>query len=91
MQANPDHILSLSQFPRIALEQSTPSGGKFWLGVPMESGVSIRWGKLGTRGTVKHIARSKCRDRNVARELLSRVLEKLHHGYNLIPYETVLP
>lgn len=90
-QNNPDHLLTLPQFPRIALESPSSSGGKFWLGVAMETGVSVRWGKLGTNGTVKHIPLSRCEKGNPVLELKARILSKLHKGYDIIPHETVLP
>ena len=88
---NPDHLLSLPQFPRVALESPSPSGGKFWVGAAMETGVSIRWGKLGTNGTVKHIPLSRCAAYNSALELKRRILDKLDSGYDVIPHETILP
>lgn len=90
-QGNPDHLLSLTQFPRIALESPSSSGGKFWLGVAMESGISVRWGKSGTNGTVKHIPLSQCEQGNPVLELKTRILSKLNKGYDIIPHETVLP
>jgi predicted DNA-binding WGR domain protein len=88
---NPDHLLTLPQFPRVALESPSSSGGKFWLGVAMETGISVRWGKLGTNGTVKHIPLSQCRARNPSLELKRRILQKLDSGYDVIPHETILP
>ncbi len=90
-QGNPDHLLTLPQFPRIALESPSASGGKFWLGVAMETGISVRWGKTGTNGTVKHIPLSQCAQGNPVRELKTRILSKLAKGYDIIPHETVLP
>ena len=90
-QGNPDHLLTLSQFPRIALESPSSSGGKFWLGVAMETGVSVRWGKQGTNGTVKHIPLSECDKGNPVLELKNRVMSKIKKGYDLIPHETTLP
>jgi predicted DNA-binding WGR domain protein len=90
-QGNPDHLLSLPQFPRIALESPSTSGGKFWLGVAMETGISVRWGKTGTNGTVKHIPLSQCYADNPVLELKTRILSKLNKGYDIIPHETVLP
>ena len=37
VQGNPDFLLTLPEFPRIALESPSASGGKFWLGVAMEN------------------------------------------------------
>lgn len=91
VQNAPDLLLSLPQFPRIALEKWNASGGKYWLIVAMETGVSIRWGKLGRNGTVKHIALSRCARKNPALELKERVLAKLRNGYDIIPHETILP
>ena len=88
---NPDHLLSLPQFPRVALESPSASGGKFWLGVAMETGISVRWGKLGTNGTVKHIPIAQCIAYNPALELKRRILQKLDSGYDVIPHETILP
>ena len=88
---NPDHLLTLPQFPRVALKSPSVSGGKFWVGAAMETGVSIRCGKLGTNGTVKHIPLSRCAARNSALELKQRILNKLDSGYDVIPHETILP
>ena len=90
-RSNPDYLLALTQFPRIALESPSPSGGKFWLGVAMETGVSVRWGKLGTQGTVKHFPLTHCFDGDPSQELKRRVLEKINKGYDIIPHETILP
>ena len=90
-QGNPDHLLTLSQFPRIVLESPSSSGGKFWLGIAMETGVSVRWGKLGTNGTVKHIPLSQCEKGNPVLELKNRVMSKHNKGYTLISHETTLP
>ena len=88
---NPDHLLSLPQFPRVALKSPSVSGGKFWVGAALETGVSIRWGKLGTNGTVQHIPLSRCVACNPALELKRRILNKLDSGYDIIPHETILP
>lgn len=90
-QTNPDHLLTLPDFPRIALEAPTASGGKFWVGSAMETGISIRWGKIGTAGTVKHIPISQCNQKNPVLELKSRTLSKLAKGYGIMPNETRLP
>ncbi len=82
---------SLPQFPRIALQQPTPSGGKVWLGTALETGLSIRWGKPGAKGTGKYFPNSRCRRRNSVLELQVRALAKLREGYDIIPSETVLP
>ena len=91
VQADPDYLLSLPQFPRIALESPSSTGGKFWLGAPLETGVSIRWGKLGAQGTVRHIPTRSCLRQNPVLELKKRILQKLHNGYDIIPHETALP
>ena len=90
-RTNPDHLLSLKEFPRISLESPSFSGGKFWIGVAMETGVSIRWGKLGTQGTVRHFALAECRNNDPVRELKTRVLRKINKGYDIVPHETKLP
>lgn len=91
VQNDPDFLLSLPQYPRTALESPSASGGKFWLGVAMEIGVSVRWGKLGTNGTVKHIAIDQCKNKNPVLELKHRLLSKMSTGYTIIPHETVVP
>jgi hypothetical protein len=88
---DPDYLLSLPQFPRIALSHPTPTGGKVWLGTALETGVSIRWGKPGAKGAVKYIPGMRCRKRNPVLELLNRTLQKLREGYDIVPHETVLP
>lgn len=90
-QNNPDYLFTLKEFPRIALQSPSSSGGKFWLGVAMETGVSIRWGKLGTQGTVQHLPLSRCQKQNPVLELKGRALHKLRNGYDIIPHETILP
>ena len=90
-QGNPDHLLTLPQFPRIALESPSSSGGKFWLGIAMETGISVRWGKQGTKGTVKHFPLILCERSNPVLELKKRAMSKLNKGYDLIPHETTLP
>ena len=91
VQGNPDFLLTLAEFPRIALESSSTSGGKFWLGVAMESGVSIRWGRAGTAGTVKHFPLNQCKNSNPLLELKSRFMRKIGKGYNLNPHDTRIP
>lgn len=88
---NPDFLLTLPEFPRIALESPSAAGGKFWLGVAMESGLSIRWGRAGTAGTVKHFPLAKCKDHNPVLELKHRFMGKINKGYNIIPHETKVP
>lgn len=61
VQNDPDSLLTLPEYPRIVLESPSVSGGKFWLGVAMENGLSVRWGKTGTQGTLKHFPLAKCR------------------------------
>jgi len=90
-QNNPDHLLTLPDFPRIALESPSSSGGKFWVGVAMETGISVRWGKVGTSGTVKHFPLAQCEQGNPVLELKKRALSKVHKGYDIIPHETTLP
>ncbi|MDL2313821.1 hypothetical protein LJC36_02445 [Desulfovibrio sp. OttesenSCG-928-C14] len=53
--------------------------------------LSIRWGKLGSNGTLKRIPLAKCQDQNPVLELKNRSCGKLAKGYDLIPHETVLP
>lgn len=91
VQSNPDFLLQLPNFPKIALESPSPSGGKFWLGVAMETGISIRWGKDGAKGTVKHIPLIRCRNHNPVLELKHRFMDKMNSGYSIIIHETKLP
>lgn len=88
---DPDFLLTLPEYPRIALESPSASGGKFWLGVAMETGISVRWGKLGTNGTVKHIPITQCKDKNPVLELKRRFMDKMNNGYNIILHETKIP
>ena len=90
-KGNPDFLLTLPEFPRIALESPSASGGKFWLGVVMESGVSIRWGRAGTAGTVKHFPLAQCKNNNPLLELKDRFMSKIGKGYNLNPHDTRIP
>ncbi len=90
-QTNVDYLLTLRAVPRIALACSTNNGNKFWVGVATEKGISVRWGKLGSRGRTKHIPITYCRRNNPPFELKVRFLEKLRKGYLLMPYETNLP
>jgi len=91
VQNDPDYLLTLPEFPRIALESPSASGGKFWLGVAMESGVSIRWGRAGTAGTVKHFPLAKCKNHNPVLELKHRFMGKINNGYTIISHETKIP
>ena len=91
VQNDPDFLLTLPQYPRISLESPSASGGKFWLGVAMETGISVRWGKLGSNGTVKHIPAVQCKSSNPALELKNRLMNKMDNGYTIIPHETIVP
>ena len=90
-QGNPDYILTLAQPLCIFLEAPSPSGGKFWSGIVMEIGLSMRWGKMASQGQVKHIPLRSCRQHNAVLELKHRALEKLAKGYVIAPHRTVLP
>ena len=57
----------------------------------METGMSIRWGKLGTQGTVKHIPIAQCDGNNPVQELKRRFVGKMNSGYSIMPHETKLP
>ena len=57
----------------------------------METGISVRWGKLGVNGTVKHIPITQCKNKNPVLELKHRLQNKMNNGYNIIPHETVVP
>lgn len=91
VQNHPDFLLTLPQYPRIALESPSVSGGKFWLGVAMENGLSIRWGKMGTQGTLKYFPLERCKNKNPVLELKHRFMGKMNSGYNIMPHETKLP
>lgn len=91
VQSDPDFLLTLPQYPRIALESPSVSGGKFWLGVAMENGLSIRWGKMGTQGTLKHFPLQSCKHNNPVLELKNRFARKIKDGYTIIQHETKLP
>lgn len=91
VQNDPDSLLTFPEYPRIALESPSVSGGKFWLGVAMENGLSIRWGKMGTQGTLKHFPLNRCKNGNPVPELKHRFMGKMNTGYNIIPQETKLP
>lgn len=86
VQNHPDFLLTLPQYPRIALESPSVSGGKFWLGVAMENGLSIRWGKMGTQGTLKHFPLERCKNKNPVLELKHRFMGKMNSGYNIMPH-----
>ena len=91
VQNDPDFLLTLPEYPRIVLESPSVSGGKFWLGVAMENGISFRWGKLGTNGTVKHFPITQCKSKNPVLELKHRFMSKMNNGYNIVPHETKIP
>jgi hypothetical protein len=91
VQNDLDFLLTLPEYPRIVLESPSVSGGKFWLGVAMENGLSIRWGKMGTQGTLKHFALGQCKRNNPVLELKHRFMGKINNGYAIIPHETKLP
>ena len=91
VQNNPDSLLTLPEYPHIVLESPSVSGGKFWLGVAMENGLSVRWGKTGTQGTLKHFPLDRCKNKNPLLELKRRFMSKMNSGYNLNLQETRLP
>ncbi len=86
-----DFVSSLLEAPRVMLAQSTTSGGKFWMGAITPHGVALRWGKIGTQGSIKFIQLDQCEKSNPAVELKARVLNKLYKGYQLVPDQTFLP
>ena len=86
-----DFVGGLLETPRVRLAQSTPNGGKFWMGAITPHGVALRWGKIGTRGSIKFIQLDQCEKSNPAVELKARVLSKLCKGYQLVPQQTFLP
>ena len=86
-----DFVSGLLEAPRVMLRQNTPSGGKFWMGAITPHGVALRWGKIGTQGSIKFIQLDQCEKSNPAVELKARVLSKLCKGYQLIPQQTFLP
>ena len=86
-----DFVSGLLELPRVALAQSTPNGGKFWMGAVTPHGVALRWGKIGTQGSIKFIQLDQCEKSNPAVELKARVLIKLYKGYQLVPQQTFLP
>lgn len=91
VQNDPDSLLTLPEYPRIVLESPSVSGGKFWLGVAMENGLSVRWGKTGMQGTLKHFPLDRCKNKNSLLELKRRFMSKMNSGYNLNLQETRLP
>ena len=86
-----DFVSGLLESPRVMLAQSTSSGGKFWMGAVTPKGLALRWGKIGTRGSIKFIQLDQCEKSNPAVELRARVLSKLCKGYQLVPQQTFLP
>ena len=80
VQNDPDSLLTLPEYPRIVLESPSVSGGKFWLGVAMENGLSVRWGKTGTQGTLKHFPLDRCKNKNSLLELKRRFMSKMNSG-----------
>ena len=91
VQNDPDFLLTLPEYPRIVLESHSVSGGKFWLGVAIENGLSVRWGKTGTQGTLKHFPLDRCKNKNPLQELKRRFMSKMNSSYNLNLQETRLP
>ena len=91
VQNDADFLLTLPEYPRIALESPSISGGKFWLGVAMENGLSVRWGKMGTQGTLKHFPLVRCKNNNPVLELRNRFARKINEGYTIIQHEPKLP
>ena len=91
VQNDPDFLLTLPEYPRIALESPSVSGGKFWLGVAMENGLSVRWGKMGTQGTLKHFPLDRCKNKNPVLELKHRFMSKINNGYTIMQHQTKLP
>ena len=71
-------------FSHIVLEyMHSPHSGKFWKGSLAPGILTLNWGKLGTAGQTRGIPASECRDRNPAKELQHRALEKIKKGYVL--------
>jgi len=91
VQNDPDFLLTLPEYPRIVLESPSTSGGKFWLGVAMENGLSVRWGKMGTPGTLKHFPLDRCKNKNPVLELKYRFMSKINNGYTIMQHQTKLP
>lgn len=91
VQNDSDSLLTLPEYPRIVLESPSVSGGKFWLGVAMEKGLSVRWGKTGTQGSLKHFPLDRCKNKNPLLEPKRRFMSKMNSGYNLNLQETRLP
>ncbi len=87
----PGFISRLPKVPYVTLAQNTGTADKIWEGVVTLHGVSLCWGKEGTRGTVKHIRLDQCQKSNPALELKKRVFAKLNKGYQIIPHYTKLP
>lgn len=76
VQSDPDFLLTLPEYPRIVLESPSVSGGKFWLGVAMENGLSVRWGKMGTQGTLKHFPLDRCKNKSPLLETQAPIHEQ---------------
>ena len=83
MAADPKYLATCPVPPTIILEKSTTHGGKYWKGYALPTGVRICFGRNGTAGQQRDVARDQCRDANPERELLHRSLDKISKGYHL--------
>lgn len=91
VQKYPGYLDTLFCAPSVTLVSPSASGGKFWNGVAISTGLNLTWGKSGSNGTTQHLILAKCKHLNPVLELKERIIRKLNKGYGIMPYKTFLP
>lgn len=70
--------------PVVLLEQSTPSGGKFWQCQATANEVIVTWGSIATRGQSKVYPKEECKFKNTLIDMVHRIDAKMRNGYNVV-------
>jgi len=91
VQKHPGYLDTLSCSPAVTLMSPSASGGKFWNGVAISTGLSLNWGKCGSKGTSLHLMLAQCKNLNPVLELKERIIKKINKGYSILPHKTFLP
>ena len=70
--------------PVVLLDQSTPSGGKFWQCQATATEVTVNWGPLGTTGQSKVYPKEECKYKNTLIDMVHRIDAKMRNGYDVV-------
>ena len=70
--------------PVVLLDQSTPSGGKFWKCQATATEVTVTWGPLGTAGQSKVYPKEECKYKNTLIDMVHRIDSKMRNGYDVV-------